>query len=153
MMPLAGLPGVRPAGAADLGRLAELYEQAVGELEPMRGGGVLLGLNRRDRPLPASFSRQFEDPDQFVVVGVLGTEVAGYGTCLTHALPAPDRLGVVKELYVSPGLRRQGVGSAIAGALMSWCRQHGCTAVDASALPGSRAVKSSRPAASPPAYW
>ena len=34
------------------------------------------------------------------------------------------------------------VGRAMAESLMSWCRSQGCSGVDASALPGSRAVKS-----------
>jgi GNAT superfamily N-acetyltransferase len=138
----SGPPEVRLAGPDDVVRLVELYEAAVSELGTMRGGRVLLGLNGRARPLAASFSRQLQGPGEQLVVGAVGGEVVGYGSCATRPLPGPELLGVVEELYVAPRARRAGVGQAIAESLMSWCRSQGCTGVDASALPGSRAVKS-----------
>jgi ribosomal protein S18 acetylase RimI-like enzyme len=137
-----GLPEVRVAGLADVGRLVELYEAALVELGTMRGGRVLLGLDGRDRPLATSFSRQVAGPAERLVVGTLGGEVIGYGSCVVKPLPGPDLLGVVQELYVSSVARRAGVGRAMAASLMSWCRSQGCTGIDASALPGNRAVKS-----------
>jgi GNAT superfamily N-acetyltransferase len=111
-----------------------------------------LGLNGRARPVAESFRRQAQDPAERLVVGALGGEVVGYGSCVSRPLPrpehlapecgGPERLGVVQELFVSPHARRAGVGRAVAASLMSWCRSQGCTGVDASALPGSRAVKS-----------
>ena len=140
--PAAGPPEVRSAGQQDIGRLVELYETAVAELGPMRGGRHLLGLDGRGRPLEASFRQQAQDQAQHLVVGIVGREVVGYGSCGARALPGPERLGVVQELYVTPHARRAGVGRAMAESLMSWCRSQGCTGVDANALPGSRAVKS-----------
>jgi GNAT superfamily N-acetyltransferase len=138
----SGPLGVRPAGPDDVVRLVELYETAVSELGAMRGGRVLLGLNGRSRPLAASFSCQVQGPGGPLVVGTVGGEVVGYGSCTTRLLPGPELLGVVEELYVAPHARRAGVGLAIAESLMSWCRSQGCAGVDASALPGNRAVKS-----------
>jgi GNAT superfamily N-acetyltransferase len=141
-VPPPGPPEVRPAGPDDVVRLVELYEAAVSELGTMRGGRVLLGLNGRARPLAVSFSRQVKGPGGQLVVGAVGGEVVGYGSCATRPLAGPELLGVVEELYVALRARRAGVGRAIAESLMSWCRSQGCTGVDASALPGSRAVKS-----------
>ncbi len=140
--PQPGPPEVRPAVAGDIAGLVELYEAAVAELGAMRGGRTLLGLDGRPRPLAASFRRQLESPDEHLVVGTLGGAVVGYGCCLARALPGPARLGVVRELYVSPAARRAGVGKAVAQSLMHWCRSQGCTGVDADALPGSRPTKS-----------
>jgi GNAT superfamily N-acetyltransferase len=141
-LPAAAQPEVRSAGQGDIARLVQLYEAAASELDVMRGGRLLLGLNGRDRPLATSFSRQAADPAERLVVGALGGEVVGYGSCVVRPLAAPERLGAVQELYVSSHARRAGVGRAMAEFLMSWCRSQGCTGVDASALPGSRAVKS-----------
>ena len=74
----------RPARPADVQRLVEMYLDAADELSPMRGGRVLLGLNRREAPVATSFVSQLEDPRQFVVVAALGTDdIVGYGTCRT----------------------------------------------------------------------
>jgi GNAT superfamily N-acetyltransferase len=133
----------RPARPADVERLAEMYLDAADELSPMRGGRVLLGLNRRERPLVSSFTSQLEDPRQFVVVAALGSdEIVGYGTCRTLALSEEERLGSIQDLYVTPTARRSGAGRAIAALMVRWCSSESCIGVDATALPGSRAVKS-----------
>jgi GNAT superfamily N-acetyltransferase len=120
-----------------------MYQDAVEELKPMRGGRVLLGLDGRVQPLANSFISQLEDPRQFVAVGVLGGEdVVGYGTCRTLELSDGQRVGSVEDLYVGPAARRSGAGRAIAELLVRWCSSEGCIGVDANALPGSRAVKS-----------
>jgi GNAT superfamily N-acetyltransferase len=120
-----------------------MCRDAAEELGPMRGGRVLLGLNRREQPLTSSFISQLEDPRQFVVVGVLGGEdVVGYGTCRTLDLADGERVGSVEDLYVQPAARRSGAGRAMAELLVRWCSAEGCVGVDANALPGSRAVKS-----------
>ncbi len=91
--PTPGPAGARAAVADDLARLVELYEAAVSELGNMRGGRILLGLDGRPRPLPASFRRQMESPDEHLVVGTAGGEVVGYGSCLVRALPGPSYSG------------------------------------------------------------
>ena len=148
----------RGAVPADAGRLAELYEAAVAELAPMRGGRILVGLRARSAPVQ-SFLDQFDDSTRLLVVGLLGNEVVGYGSCHTYEVavpiapsagsssfsapgPPPERVGAIDELYVSPEARRHGVGRAVAALVLEWCRAQRCTGVDASALPGSRAVKS-----------
>jgi len=141
-LPPGPRPEARVAGPGDQGRLVELWTEAERELVVMRGGRVLLGLNGRSAPVALSFASQLGDPAQRLVVGVLATQVVGYGSCRTRTLAGSDLLGSIEDLYVVPEARRQGVGGAIAGALLEWCHAEGCTGVDANALPGSRAVKS-----------
>jgi GNAT superfamily N-acetyltransferase len=139
-------PLARAARQADVEELVGMYLQAEEELRPMRGGRVLLGLSRRQPPLAASFTAQFEDPRQFVVVAAMGGDeggaVVGFGTCRTLALSDGERVGSIEDLYVTPDARRRGAGRAMAELLVRWCSSEGCIGVDASALPGSRAVKS-----------
>jgi GNAT superfamily N-acetyltransferase len=165
---LTPLPGAATACArvaveGDLGRLVELYSEAVNELSVMRGGRVLIGLNGRVGSLESSFRRQLVAAGELVVVGSLGGgadgagsagsgEVAaadaaagglvGYGTCRLLALSDGERVGSVEDLYVDPLMRRRGVGRAMADQMVIWCAEQGCIGVDANALPGSRAVKS-----------
>ena len=120
----------------------ELYEAALGELVVMRGGRALLGLNGRPGPVSASFATELVDPARRVVVGSLGPDAVGYGSCRTIELSPSERFGSIDDLYVLPAARRRGVGRAMAASLIAWCRSQGCTGVDAGALPGSRAVKS-----------
>jgi len=139
----AAPPLARPARQSDIERLVEMYQSAADELGDMRGGRVLIGLNGRDAPLAGSFADQLRDPRQFVVVAVVGPEeTVGYGTCRTLELSGSGRVGSIDDLYVEPSARRRGAGRAIAELLTRWCSSEGCTGVDATALPGSRAVKS-----------
>jgi ribosomal protein S18 acetylase RimI-like enzyme len=139
-------PSARAARQTDVEQLVALYLQAEAELRPMRGGRVLLGLNRREPPLAASFAGQFEDPRRLVVVATAGGDegdaALGFGTCRTLALSDGERVGSIEDLYVTPDARRRGAGRAMAELLVRWCSSEGCIGVDATALPGSRAVKS-----------
>ncbi len=77
-----------------------------------------------------------------MVVATSGTDdIVGYGTCRTLKLSEDERIGSIEDLYVQPR-RRAGAGRAIAALLVWWCGSEGCIGVDATALPGSRAVKS-----------
>ena len=146
-------PAARRAGPEDAPRLAELYEAAVAELAPMRGGRVLVGSGGRSRPVVESFRAEVAGSERATVVGALGAEVVGYGSCSCYSLDAsalagtpsargPERIGCIEELYVLPEARRHGVGRAVVGVLLEWCSAMGCAGVDATALPGSRSVKS-----------
>jgi GNAT superfamily N-acetyltransferase len=101
-----------------------------------------LGLDGRQAPLGESFHQQLQDPGQAVVMGLLSGEAVGYGTCALRTVSDGGLLGVVGELFVQERARRAGVGRAMMEALVSWSQAHGASGMDASALPGSRAVKS-----------
>jgi ribosomal protein S18 acetylase RimI-like enzyme len=124
-----------------VGRLVELYEAVEAEIAPLRGGRVLLGLQGRPAPVSGSFEHQLDDPQQCLVVAVLDGRTVGYGCCRAQDLRGSGKLGIIGELYVVPEARRRGAGRAVVTSLLEWCRATGCAGVDASALPGSRAVK------------
>jgi GNAT superfamily N-acetyltransferase len=139
---------VRPAARGDLAELSRLYEAALEELSPMRGGRLLAASQGRRGGTARSFEAELADPSACVAVAELAgatpveAKIVGYGSCRVVELQGAERLGRIGELYVVPGARRAGVGRALAGVLVSWCSSQGCTGVDANALPGSRAQKS-----------
>jgi GNAT superfamily N-acetyltransferase len=121
----------RPAGAADRDRIGELRAQLFAELGAYRGGELWA----RER---TSAARADESA---AYVGTLDDVVVGYGIVEVAELRDGGRIGVVTELYVEPDAREVGVGEALVGMVLDWCREHGCEGVDATALPGHRAAK------------
>ena len=132
----------RPAVTTDYQRLAELWGAARAELRGLRGGSVLIGLSERATAGDASFAEYVQGQGHHVVVGALSGAVVGYGTCRTRPQSEGGPIGSIEELYVAMAARHQGVGRAMAKALVNWCVGQGCTGVDALALPGNRAAKS-----------
>ena len=127
------MESARRAVDADGPRLAELAAQARAELGAQERGGRVF-VNREARPADV-----LDAP--CVVVGEVDGVAVGYGTARTEALDDGSRLGIVDELYVEPGARGVGVGEAMVGELLEWCRAEGCVGVDAYALPGMRETK------------
>lgn len=128
----------RPAEAEDLPRLAELTRDAAAELTSLRGGRLLVGPaagagTDRVRELLLPY---LEDADRLLLVGTIDGVVLGLAAVRTDA----DRARV-DVLYVEPPARAVGVGAALMEAVTDWCRQRGCTGIDAPALPGSRHAK------------
>lgn len=70
-----------------------------------------------------------------VTVGIAAGSLAG------EVVSSNRRLGRVDWCYVEPGARQVGVGAALVEELLRWFGEHGCTDVDANALPGDRATK------------
>ncbi|MHB1783836.1 MAG: GNAT family N-acetyltransferase [Acidimicrobiales bacterium] len=152
-----------PARSEDLERLAELVEQAVDALGAARGGeqllaeGELAGLAARDRPP----DRLSDGPPGKAAAGGLAALLASRDALLlggwysgalvgvalaertggreTHSVPVTGRL---RLLYVEPGARGVGVGHALLEAVLRWCADLRCAAIDVAALPGDRATKS-----------
>jgi GNAT superfamily N-acetyltransferase len=102
--------------------------QVVEELRIARGG-ALLGAERARRSGPA------------VVVGTLDGVVVGYGAARVRRVAPGQVIGVIDEVYVEPAARGVGVGEAILDGVTKWCIDAGCTALDATALPGDRHAK------------
>jgi GNAT superfamily N-acetyltransferase len=154
-----------PARSEDLERLAALVEQAVAALGAARGGEALLaegelaglvggaGPAARDRPpvgppgkaAAGALAALLASRDALLLggwcsgalVGVALAERTGGGE--DHAVPVTGRL---RLLYVEPGARGAGVGSALLEAALRWCTDLRCAAIDVAALPGDRATKS-----------
>jgi GNAT superfamily N-acetyltransferase len=128
----------RPARAEDHPACRRLLDDLLAGAQDMRGGAALVGkataeslLTRWTGPGARLLVGEFEG----VVVGVLG---------VTASEPAEDRrglVGLVEGCYVERDARGVGVGRALLGSAVAWCRQQGCREVDAVALPGDRSTK------------
>jgi GNAT superfamily N-acetyltransferase len=116
----------RLLAAADVEAVAALRETALAEIGELRGG----------RLYPARALPEPGDPDRPCWVGELAGTVVGY-----LAASASGTLGAIDGVYVDPGCRAVGVGTAMMTGALAWMERMGCTGVDALALPGARATK------------
>jgi GNAT superfamily N-acetyltransferase len=132
----------RPATDADVPRLAALLTLAADELEPLRGGPILLGGRRLAGPAAETLAAALADPDVLVLAGTIDDFIVGVAVVRTTHLAEDRTLGVVETLYVEPEARAVGVGEALMNDVVAWCRRRGCVGIDAIALPGHRAAKS-----------
>jgi ribosomal protein S18 acetylase RimI-like enzyme len=135
------LEGSRPATVDDLPRIIELSRLLRDELSPMKGGVLWSNREARAEPLDAAFAALFERDDALVLVGTVDDTVIGFGVVTLERLRNGETLGLITDLFVEPGARAVGVGEAMAGDLVAYCVAHGCTGIDALALPGHRAAK------------
>lgn len=131
----------RPATVDDLDRLAELAAAAVAEQAADRGGDVWSV--REARPVPAreSLAADIDDTDRLVLAGTIDDAVVGYAAVHTERVRDGRVLGVITDVYVEPGARAVGVGEELLAAVLAWCRERGCSGIDALALPGNRETK------------
>jgi len=131
----------RTATLGDLGELDRLAVEAIAELRPMRGGELWALTVGRPAPLADSFRTDLADPDRLVVVGCIDDTIVAYGMVRLQTLAEGRSIGVVDDLFTHPDARGVGVGEAMMDLLLAWCRSHGCSGIDAVALPGNRATK------------
>ena len=131
----------RLATAADVERLAVLVEESIAEQANDRGGSVWSV--REARPLPAepSLKAAVDDDHTLVLVGTIDDFIVGYAVVRTEELRDGRMLGVLTDVYVEPEARAVGVGEAMVDQVLEWCREQGCSGVDALALPGNRESK------------
>jgi GNAT superfamily N-acetyltransferase len=133
--------GSRPATVEDLPRIVELARLLRDELIPMKGGGLWSSREARAEPLETAYAALLDRDDALVVVGTVDDTVIGFGAVTLERLRTGETLGVISDLFVEPDARAVGVGEAMAGDLVAFCVAHGCTGIDALALPGHRAAK------------
>jgi len=133
--------GCRPAGAADIVRVAELARLATAELEPMRGGAVWRARESRPEPIEDGLEAVLADPDARMVVATIDGVVVGYSVVRLEHLGDGSVLGVIDDIFVEEEARQVGLGEAMIGDLTVWCEERGCLGIDAIALPGHRATK------------
>jgi GNAT superfamily N-acetyltransferase len=122
------LEGARAATPDDAPQVARLCSQAREELEPLRGGRLLL-------------ATRVERTDGCVIVGTVDDVVVGWTRAGIDDLADGTRLGVIQDLYVEEGARGVGVGEAMLEHLLAWFAEQGCDGADAYALPGTRDTK------------
>jgi len=130
----------RPATNDDLAQVAELSRKARQQLVAARGGAMLLAREARG-DAEEDFRAALEDAARCVLVGTLDDVVVGFATVTTERLRDGAVLGVVGDLFVEDEARGVGVGEALMDAVLAWCSERGCQAVDALALPGDRSTK------------
>lgn len=129
------MEGARRATADDQPQLDELFASAREELSPTRGGAVFLAREVPERA-PAG-----DDESRPVWVGTIDDTAVGYAATHVERLRDGTVLGVIDHLYVEPEARDVGVGEALMNEVLGWFRSQGCTAADATALPGNRQTK------------
>ena len=131
----------RPAGAADVPRLAELNRAVIEELAPTRGGAVWKAREARQEPIEDRLEELLDDPDARVLVATIDGTVVGYAVAHIEHLTEGAVLGVIDDIFVEEGARQIGLGEVMINDLMSWCQERKCIGMDAMALPGHRATK------------
>jgi GNAT superfamily N-acetyltransferase len=135
------MESARPATAADVGRLAELAEQAIAELTPTKGGDIWARREARRAPYDESFISDLADDDRLVLVGEIQGAVIGYAVVHIEPLRDDGSLGIINDIYVEPDARDVGVGECLMDAIVAWCSARECVGIDGLALPGNRATK------------
>ena len=92
-------------------------------------------------PLDDLLAARLGRDDAAVLVGTYDGVTVGYGTAWVDHVRDGSRLGVIDEIYVEPGARGVGVGETLVERLVAFCRDAGCSGIDATALPGHRQAK------------
>jgi GNAT superfamily N-acetyltransferase len=110
----------------DVASVDALCAAAVAEVRSLRGGAQY-----PLQPLPAPGDRA-----RPMWVGELAGAVVGY-----LSASRTGAVGTIDAIFVDPGCRSVGVGSALLDEALAWMAGEGCTGVDAYALPGARHTK------------
>jgi GNAT superfamily N-acetyltransferase len=131
----------RAATASDVAILMALSASAQGEVEPQRGGRLLVdSIVTPGVPPAEAWRAAVADADRFVALGTLDEVEVGFATARCDTGGSEPR-GIVEIIYVEPSARQVGVGEVMVDAILAWCTERGCRGVDAPALPGSRPAK------------
>jgi GNAT superfamily N-acetyltransferase len=136
------MEGVRPATAADLDRIVELYAELRLEFGGYRGRWY--ELEAWPEPAEAALAAAITDPETLVLVGTIDGYPIGYMVAgIADALPQAggERVGRIHDLFVEPQAREVGVGEALLSEAIDWYRGRGVRCADIMVLPGHRAAK------------
>jgi GNAT superfamily N-acetyltransferase len=131
----------RPATIQDLPWLAELVASGEAELRSLRGGEVWASSRYCPEGVEAYLMAALTSPDILVLAGTIDEVVVGYAIVRIERLPDGRVLGQIDDLFVEAEARSVGLGSCLMVDVLAWCKQRGCSGVDAVTLPGHRATK------------
>jgi len=123
---------VRPARAPDCAELALLEREAREALVHQRGGPQHLA----EQPPVDDWVTLVGRPDRAVFVATIDGLVFGY-----LELELLPQAAVVRQVYVHPEARQLGFGDEMLAASLQRARDHGCSVLEGSALPGDRDTK------------
>lgn len=130
----------RPAQLDDLAVVVALLEEGRAGIADARGGALWLHRQALAPPLSKPVGQAIDAAGWLVQIA----EIDGVplGVLLGEVEIVRDQtVGVVREVYVTPGARGVGLGELMMDAMVDWSAQNGCIGVDGYALPGDRATK------------
>ena len=139
--PTPVIVGVRPAGEDDLPTLADAHRLGHASVVDARGGALDILLRGRAEPIEDSFRNDLAAADVSITVGTANSLVVGYCVRERVSLRNGTSIMEISDLWVHPEARGIGVGSMLLQHALDDATTHGCTGIDARALPGDRATK------------
>jgi L-amino acid N-acyltransferase YncA len=116
---MSSLPEIRPAIAADLSAITEIYDHAV------RHGTATFELNPPDL---AEMTRRFDaliDGGFPYLVAVLEGQVVGYAYAAAYRPRPAYRFTVENSVYLQPAIHRRGIGMKLLQGLIAECEARG----------------------------
>lgn len=124
---------VRSAQLQDAPAIAALEEQCVQESGNYRGSSQLLA---EVPPVGQHVERHLNDSQHKILVIESAGEICGYAD-----MELANAVAVVRRIYVHNAARELGAGATLIEQLRASAKLHGCTRIDAYALPGDRLTK------------
>lgn len=136
----ADLASSRPAGAADIDVIVRLAGLGVVELDPTRGGALMLHHDLGQVGAPARYMHALEGELEHLIVGAVDGIVVGFGRA-SIATSSAATVCLIEELFVHPNARGVGVAARILDDLRAWAVENRCGFIESHVLPGNRAAK------------
>lgn len=133
------MESARRADADDLPSLVALLADEHAELGAERGGAMWVA--DAAAPTAERLTTDLADPGSLVLAGLIDEVVLGVLTARLVDAPGVGRVATIDDLYVEPAAREVGVGAAMLEAVAAWAVAHGCAALEATVLPGTRQAK------------
>jgi ribosomal protein S18 acetylase RimI-like enzyme len=109
--------------------ITEIMKALADEIRDQRGGAVHLA----EQVAPKNFEATF--------VGCIDDVAVGFAQVRVVVHDPQNTVGEVLAYGVLPDARGVGVGEAMLDLVIEYCRNRGCTGIDAQALPGARETK------------
>jgi ribosomal protein S18 acetylase RimI-like enzyme len=120
---------VARADESDRAEIASIELSIADEIRDLRGGAVHLAEQSNPHEPDVSFVGCIDD----VVLGFAHVRIVVYNSEHT--------VGEILSYGVLADARGVGIGEAMLNLVVEYCREHGCTGIDAQALPGARETK------------
>ena len=123
---------VRPLAASDLHEVAQLEREARAGLVDTRGGAAHLA----ERAAVGDWEPLLHSTDRMAWVSLIDDVLVGY-----LELHVFGSIAEVMQVYVQPEAREVGFGDWMLEAALSAAREHRCSVIEGTALPGDRDTK------------